>query len=666
MVNIGIECGGTFTDMAVTDENGQLVRVAKVLSTPDDPVVAIRMLLDELPPELQRNATLHHGSTIATNALIERSGPRVALVSTSGFGDVIFIQRQDRTRMFDLKYQRPEHLVTEDSSFEVRERVDSQGSTLVDIDLEQAHEVANSIAERRILDVAVCLMHSYANSAHERRIGDIIRERVPDARVVLSSDVSAEFREYERASTTVIAAFLARRITDYLGNLQRLAAEAGISNVEIMQSNGGRVPVPSAIANPLGMLRSGPAAGVAGAIAIAANAGIHDFITLDMGGTSTDVALVQQLSVEETTEMYESGLPISVPMVDIVAVGAGGGSIVRLDSGGMLKIGPESAGAQPGPASYGQGGTLPTVTDANLVRGILRGENRLSDDLRLDVEAAAESLSGLADSLQMDHQDLAEQATRLASAQMAGAIRIATVEKGYDVDGHTLIAYGGAGPMHAAEVADELRIRTVLVPPHNGLISAYGLLVSNFKRHFSQTAVTTMSVENWNAIRDVMQSLREEALAALHAEQIHDEQLCFRYSIDMRYRGQGYELEVPAPLETDSAEAWCEAFHELHFERYGYANREAEVQAVTLRLRAENVGSTPAPLHIPFTDSPEVQAVIREDGSRIMCTFVQRSALRPGFSADGPMVVEDATSTTYIPTGWQVLVDESFNLVLRK
>lgn len=653
--------------MVVCDQEGTLLNTSKVLSTPSEPALAVRSLFESLPDEWLKDARLYHGSTVATNALIERKGPRVGLISTRGFGDVIFIQRQDRDRMFDLKYQRPAQLIAPEDSLEVTERMDAHGNVVVPLGLGQVREIGAYLRDQGIGDVAVCLLHSYSNGTHEEQIRDELRAIDPSLRVSLSSEVAPEFREYERVSTTVVSAYLLERISSYLREVESIADEFGLARVEIMQSNGGMVPLLSAISNPLGMLRSGPAAGVSGAIAAARSAGIQDFVTLDMGGTSTDVALVNDLFVSETTEMMEAGIPVRVPMIDIVAVGAGGGSIARVDAGGLLTVGPESAGASPGPAAYGKGGTLPTVTDANVVIGILRGQTSLSDDLHLDTDASWSSFEELSGELGLTVPAVAEQVTRLASASMAGAIRVATVEKGASTDGHALVVYGGAGPMHAAEVAEELQLDTVLVPPYNGLTSAYGLLTSDFRRYFSRTTIRALHETQWSHVLADASALREHGVETLEAEGIDTSQVTFTMSIDMRYRGQGYELNVSLAEDSESLEAWLEEFHRLHETKYGYSNTAADVQAITIRVRADGASVTPRALILERSGELALESgEIIESGSAVSCTYCRRSALPVGFHRRGPMVIEDETSTTYVPTSWSVTVDSSSNLVLRK
>jgi N-methylhydantoinase A len=421
-MRIGIECGGTFTDLVVLDDDGELLATDKVFSTPSDPAAAVREALSRLDTNLTKGAALLHGSTVATNALIERKGARVGLIMTEGFKDIVFLQRQDRTQMYDLKYVKPEPLVTRDDIVEVGERLDRDGSVLRALDVEASRAAIQRLVDRGVEAIAVTLIHSYANPEHELEIERLIKEIAPDMIVALSSQSAREFREYERTTTTTIDAFLRPTISSYLERLAADARELGMRSLAVMQSNGGTVPAVTAARNPLTMLRSGPAAGVAGAIAVGRAAGVTNMVTMDMGGTSTDVAVIRAGESELTTETIADGLPVRVPMVDIVAVGAGGGSLVDIDSGGLLTVGPRSAGADPGPVAYGRGGTQPTVTDANVVRGLLRPESFLGGRASLDGDAAWNALDRLGRRLDRTAEQLAEDIYRLASIHMATAI----------------------------------------------------------------------------------------------------------------------------------------------------------------------------------------------------------------------------------------------------
>jgi N-methylhydantoinase A len=483
----------------------------------------------------------------------------------------------------------------------------------------------------------------------------------------LSADCAPEFREYERTTTATVDAFLRPRVSSYLSNLADAAVQLGIADLHVMQSNGGIVPAHSAAANPLGMLRSGPAAGVAGAIAVAENAGYPDIVTMDMGGTSTDVAVVHAGEPEISPQCTIDGLPLLVPMLDIIALGAGGGSIVALDTGGLLTIGPKSAGAEPGPACYGRGGTLPTVTDANAVRGLIRPEAFLGGRHRLDREASVSALTSIAEQLGVTVEKVAEDVFHLASVQMAGAIRITTTERGYDAGQYTLVAYGGAGPLHAATVAEQLGMARVLVPPFPGLSSAYGLLTAGFRREYAKTNLINASTIGKADLASLSVQLEEIAREQLAEQNIDLFDATFRHSADVRYRGQGYEVNVAIPDTENSVADLIEAFHAIHTRRYGYADRGRAVQVVTLRL---TVTMPRPPLQLPRIDVdttlPVVVQEIIEDGSPVLAEFRHRRSMAVGEKQPGPAVLEDDTSTTFVPTGWAAHVDGFTNLILER
>ncbi|GGT43976.1 hydantoinase [Streptomyces chromofuscus] len=667
-MRIGVECGGTFTDLVVLDDEGLLRATDKVFSTPSHPDQAVTSALRGLPAELRDEAVLLHGSTVATNALIERRDARVGLIVTRGFRDVLELQRQDRSTMYDLTYRKPAPLVPREWVAEVTERLDRNGSVLTPLDDDTVRAALTQLVDQGVAAVAVSLLHSYADPAHEQRIAELAAEEFPGLVVSLSSACAREFREYERTTTTTIDAFLRPRIHQYLSDLEKSAHGLGIGELHVMQSNGGMVPARAAASAPLSMLRSGPAAGVAGAIAVAQNAGVSDIVTMDMGGTSTDVAVVHDGRPELTTEVSADGLPVRVPMVDITAVGAGGGSLVDVDSGGLLTVGPRSAGAAPGPVCYGKGGTQPTVTDANAVRGLLRPETFLGGRHTLHTEAAREALRPLAERLGRSVEQTAEDVYQLTSIAMAGAIRVTTTERGYDVKSYTLVAYGGAGPLHAASVAEELGMSRVIIPPHAGLASAYGLLTAGFRREFSQTFLTDVASLPADCLTPVMNRLRATAREQLEAQRVPLDDADFSFSADMRYQGQGFEMHVALPDGTGTtADRLLESFHEVHARRYGHAESTRSVQVVTVRLA---VTRPRPPLVLPRVDIDPELAVhtepIIENGTAIDAVFRSRRSLDVGTKQRGPAVIEDGTSTTFVPSGWFAHVDEHTNLILER
>ncbi|WP_030421481.1 MULTISPECIES: hydantoinase/oxoprolinase family protein [unclassified Streptomyces] len=667
-MRIGVECGGTFTDLVVLDDDGALRATAKVFSTPADPSHAVIEAIDALPEGLREGALLLHGSTVATNALLERRGPRLGLLVTRGFRDLLTLQRQDRDRMYDLRYVKPAPLVPRELVREVDERVTATGEVAVALDEESVLHAVKELLARDVTAIAVCLLHSYGNPAHERRVAELIGSLAPELPVSLSCSVAREFREYERTSTTAVDAFVRPAVAGYLDRLAAETARRGIAGLQVMQSNGGAVPVPVVTARPVTMLLSGPAAGVSGAVAVAESAGLGDVVTMDMGGTSTDVALVVDGAPRLTPEVSVDGLPVRVPMVDITTVGAGGGSVVGVDSGGLLTVGPRSAGSHPGPACYGRGGRLPTVTDADAVLGLLGPRPMMAGRFPLDLPAAESAFAPLAARLGRTVGEAAWSAHQLANVAMAGAIRVASVERGHDPRGLTLLAYGGAGPVHAAGVADELGMRRVVIAPHSGLASAYGLLVSGFRREFARTVLVPADALDADRLRALLDAVTGEAHAELAGQGVDPATVRDGWSVDMRYAGQGFELAVPLPDDgPDRVGRLVAAFHALHARRFGHADPGAAVQVVTLRLsttRPRPSVALPEVAHRP--DAARVPSMVLEQGEPRAAVTLPREALAPGAVLPGPAVLTDASSTAYVPGGWTATVDPATNLVLTR
>lgn len=666
-MRIGIECGGTFTDLVVLDDNGAILATNKVFSTPSDPAKAVVTALRELSAELVDGAELLHGSTVATNALLERKGGPIGLIVTKGFRDVVFLQRQDRQRMYDLKYRKPEPLVGRRDIREVDERVDASGAIVRDLDEDSVREAVADLLERGVAAIAVSLLHSYAAPEHEQRVRALVAEVAPDLPVSTSSDVIREFREFERTTTTSVDAFIRGRVTEYIRNLQGAVGDLGIRSMSVMQSNGGIVPPESVIARPVTMLLSGPAAGVSGATTAAGNAGYDSIVTMDMGGTSTDVAFVHGRRPTIATETAVDGLPIRVPLVDINTVGAGGGSVIAVDAGGLLTVGPESAGADPGPACYGRGGQRPTVTDANLVRGAIRAETKLAGRFALDRDAAVAALTPVAERLGSTVEAVAEEAVRLANVAMANAIRVVSVEQGHELDGTTLIAYGGAGPLHAAAVADELAMRRVLIPPFSGLTSAYGLLTAGFRREFSRTwLIPDAAAASAADLHSVMTEMAKRAEEELADQGVQADDADHLWAADLRYAGQGYELAIAFDPDAHDPGQLVEDFHAAHARRFGHSDPGRMVQIVALRLTVERPRpDLPLPRVAPSGDEVG-QTPFIENGRTTAALSVRRGGLAPEASIDGPAVVEDAGSTVAVPSGWRVRVDAHTNLLLER
>jgi N-methylhydantoinase A len=662
-LSIAIDTGGTFTD-CVWLEGGRL-RLLKVFSTPADPSLAIAQAVEKIGGG--RDFVLLHGTTVGTNALLERKGARVAFVTTQGFTDIIEIGRQARPRLYDFFFDPIRPLVPAELRFGVRERTDCEGKILERPDAPGLEELAAAIAKSKVEAVAVSLLFSFANPANEQAVATALEDLgLP---LSLSHKILPEFREYERASTIVMNAYLQPVMQRYLRLIkERLARKAnsgpaaaskqssGDSRVFVMQSSGGITALESAAREPVRTVLSGPAGGVMGAAAMARRSGFARIIAFDMGGTSTDVSLVDG-EPRPATEGMIAGLPVRVPMLDIHTVGAGGGSIARFDSAGALRVGPESAGADPGPICYGRG-EAPTVTDANLLLGRLHPERFLGGDFSLDLERTRKiTAAWLARQPQrMTLEAFAEGVIRVVNANMEKAIRVVSIERGYDAREFTLVAFGGAGGLHACELAAELGIPRVLVPPLPGALSAYGILASDVVKDYSRTVLWRVGA------RERQSELKRrwsEEFARLEGDARRDfksegwrGQVHFRPSADLRYRGQGYELNV-AVRDSNIAEA-VEAFHAEHVRRYGYSNAEKDVELVTLRLRA----TQPSGLRSFRIEERQSGKGAGKRG------VIERASLRKKRSYRGPAIVTEYSATIYVPGGMRFHVDTAGALVV--
>ena len=671
-MRVGVEIGGTFTDLVAMDRIGGIT-ACKVLSTPESPAKGALDALKEWGKPLDGVEVLVHGSTIATNTVLERTGATTALVITEGFRDVLEIQRHERTRVYDLYYQKAVPIVPRHLVLEVDERIAANGSIVRPLeDTSRLLRTLKSLMEsEKVESLTVVLLNAYRNSVHEKALGDALRGAFPQIPVTLSSEVLPEFREYERASTTVMSAYLKPVIQRYMESLQLGLSERKFSgDLHIMQSNGGIFPVAAAQRQAVNVILSGPAAGVVGATRVSDVAGHRNIITLDMGGTSTDVCLVHEGTPRITADNQIAGLPIMVPMVEIITVGAGGGSIAYADAGGMLKVGPASAGADPGPCCYGRGGDLPTVTDANVLCGLIRPDKFFGGNLRLRPDLAAAALSSLAARLGMESLALAEGIIKVANSNMMDAIRLASLERGHDPRDYALVAFGGAGGLHACSLADELEIDKVLVPWNPGLLSAYGLLVSDFRREFVRTELTRNSEIRSSRMLEVYAELERQGRQEFDRYHVSRNGLVLRPSADLRYLGQELALNIGLDLARvaevrlqDSAEE----FHKAYRRRCGHCFPEAEVELVNYRLTVVAPNQAPPSRPREMSGSPKMESGSVYLGSAwVKCAHFERERLPAEFSADGPIVLEEDTATTFVPRGWSARVDVSGNLELTR
>jgi len=655
-VVVGIDTGGTFTDFVVFD--GERLRVHKEPSTPDNPAKAVLAGMKHVIDG--DSADVVHGSTVATNALLERRGAKTALVTTQGFEDVLEIGRQTRSEIYDLNVGKAAPLVPAERRIGVPERVGPHGDVLQPLESEAVRAAVEQVRQVAPDSVAICLLHAYANPEHERALWTALAAEL-DAFVTASHHVLPEFREYERCSTTVVNAYVGPVMARYLAHL---AETLESDHVRIMQSNGGIISLESAQQHAVQTVLSGPAGGAVGGLEIGRRAGFENVITFDMGGTSTDVCLCAG-ELSRTTEAVIAEAPIRVPVIDIHTVGAGGGSIAYRDPGGSLRVGPRSAGADPGPICYDRGGTELAVTDANLFLGRLSPAHFLGGEQQLPVEPVRDAMEAFAGEMKLSPGAAAEGILQIANATMERAIRVISLERGYDPRDFTLVCFGGAGAMHAADLARSLNIPRVLVPQAAGILSALGMLLADFIRDYSRTLLVPTAGLDPATLERAFAELEERARAEYGAEGFPADRLEMERSLDMRYVGQGYELPVPSTREYEAA------FHDIHEQRYGYADPTRATEVVNIRLRA--VGSTekpPVPQH-ELAGADASSAIIGDwrmvfDGVEHASHLVDRTKLQRGNAFAGPALVVEYSTTTVVPPDFCCTVDGGENLILER
>ncbi len=648
---LAVDTGGTFTDLVLLRDGH--ISTLKVPSTPADPAQAVLDGIRELLPEGEPFGLLH-GSTVATNALLERRGARVVLITNRGFEDVIEIGRQNRPQLYALVGHRLPPLVEREHRLGVSGRVGPRGEEIEPVDTDELAGLAERIGDLDAEAIAVSLLHSYANAGHEAAVAGALADlSLP---VSVSSEILPEFREYERTSTTVVNAYVSPVMNRYLGRLSR---EAGAERVTIMGSNGGALPVERARREPVHTVLSGPAGGVVGALSWARRSDQEQVLSFDMGGTSTDVSLCPGRPLH-TREFEIAGQPAAVPVIDIHTVGAGGGSLARVDTGGALRVGPQSAGADPGPICYGRGGKGVTVTDAHVWLGRLPADAFLGGDESLDRGAIEGPLSDIAAALSMTLEEAAEGIIAVADTAMERALRVISVERGYDPADFVVVAFGGAGGLHVAELTDRLGARGALVPPDPGLLSAYGMLASPVTREAARTLLLSSDdSQTTGTVRAVLEELEREAREEMLAEGSPAEELEVEHWVDARYAGQSFELRVPAS-------EWVGAFHSAHEDRYGYRRGDTPVEAVTVRAV---VPAPPLPLVIPElaeaeTPPPTESCTVVYAGHPLEATRVWRRDLASGHRLEGPLVVQEYSGTTWVPPRWSVEVDGRGSMLL--
>jgi N-methylhydantoinase A len=677
---IGIDIGGTFTDVALVEEETGRIEIAKVLTTPHDfgqgVMDGIRQGLDRNSIDPATVSLLSHATTVVTNALLEKKGARCAFVSTRGFRDILELRRSSRPDLYDLFQEAPGVLVPRRHRFEITERIDAQGAVATPLAEDELPALIDAIHAADVQTVAVSFLFSFLNDTHEGRVGAALREALPGIPVFLSSEILPEIREFERASTTAVCAYVGPLLASYLDRLERATSALGLPALHVMGSSGGVFDIPEALGMPAAVVESGPAAGVIAASLAGRQLDRPNLISFDMGGTTAKASVIVDNEVAVTAEyevggaanakrwMHGTGHPIRVPVIDLAEVSAGGGSIAWIDPGGALKVGPHSAGADPGPAAYSGGGTRPTVTDADVVLGYLDREALLGGGLRIDLAAAERAIDEhVARLLGLSVLDAAARIVEVVNANMAQALRIVSVERGHDPQEFSLIAFGGAGPVHAVALAEELQIPEVIIPPAPGAFSALGLVASDLRRDYSRTLYADLADVDPVRMADAMRTMEASGAAMLDAARVPAERRSLIRQADVRYRRQAYELTVPlvaGPIDRAAVDALVEAFHSKHAQTYGHANRGEAVQLVNLRVTA--LGRLPGLILALRGDAASARVRERSvwfSGEGSVVTYVHwRNGLAPGATIAGPAVIEALDSTTVVPPGWNARIDD--------
>ncbi len=664
MINniVGIDVGGTFTDIAILSDG--IIKIYKLPSTPSDPSIAVNQGIRETGVE---KAQFVHGSTVATNALLESKGSKTALITTMGFEDVLEIGRQNRSDLYNLSIDRAPALVPWELRFGISERVDHTGRILEDISKESLNSLVELIQEAQVDSIAISFLFSFINPHNELIVLDALRKIPNPPFISVSSQILPEFREYERTSTVVVNSYVGPVMSKYL---KKLETSLG-SDLRIMQSSGGSITASLASEEPVRTVLSGPAGGVVGAFYVAGEAGIKNIITLDMGGTSTDVSLCPGY-IQQTSSSNIGGYPIGVPMIEIHTVGAGGGSIARIDSGGALTVGPQSAGADPGPACYGKGTEI-TVTDANLVLGRIRSDHFLGGAMNLHESASSTLINRLSEDMGIAPESVAMGVIRVVNSHMERAIRSISLERGYDPREFTLVPFGGAGPLHTCELAEELGIYSVFIPKYPGILSAFGVAISDIVKDYSRTImIKDINLDQEQLVEEFagMESIASDELIG---EILDSSKMKFKRFLDIRYIGQSFEITIDCPRldrPADLMRAISSRFQRAHLQRFGYADKSEPIEIVNLRLRVMIEVKKPSNLPSPYGGTDPSNAIIREDSVHyregpLNTTLYDRDLLLNGNEVHGPALIIQTDTTTVIPPKWSGVVDLYGNLSLK-
>ncbi len=674
MYRLSTDVGGTFTDGVLLDESSGRVVVSKVSSTPRNPAIGTIESVEKFSIPLRDVTFLSHGTTVVINALIEGKGAKTALLTTRGFRDVIEIGRSNRTEMYDALYRKPRPLVPRFLRLEVSERIDADGRVVSPLSEAELQETLELLVSEKVEAVAVCLLNAYANPEHEIRIGEFLRERLPDVTVSLSHLITRRYYEYERTSTTTQNAYVMPVVRTYLDSLEEELKQREFGQVlQIMQSNGGVMAASVARDMPIAMVESGPAGGAIGAAQLAKLIGFENVISYDMGGTTAKTSIITG-GLPETTEQYlVEGRPILLPVVDLREIGAGGGSIAWIDEAGAMHVGPQSAGADPGPACYQRGGEEPTVTDANLQLGLLDPDYFLGGEMEISAELGREAIQRVADHFDLSVDEAALGIVKIVNTNMSGLLQSMTVKRGYDPREFAMVAFGGAGPIHAAAIAKELGVPTVIVPPSSGVFSAWGMLMADLRHDLSQTFITSLDGAEPGAVSDLFGELEQRIVGVFAKENVDEEAITVTHELDLRYVGQEHTLAVTAPaLFSEGVKSQiAKAFDDHHLRVYGHNAPEEPKEIVSLKVIGLGNVTKPKLERIPDGgETPSAEAglgarnVYVGKGQYRSFDIYRRDLLKAENVIRGPAVIEEITATTVVEGGQVCRVDPYGNLII--
>lgn len=673
---IGVDTGGTFTDVSLISEKTGDILVTKVPSTPENSAIGVmdgvKQILTENDIPTDDISFFTHGSTVATNTLLERKGAKTALITTKGFRDILGIGRQTRPDLYNFRARRPDPLIPRNLRFEVDERVNAEGTIIKDFNRKDIEDLIGMIKENHIESLVICLINSFLNDENEIKLRDMLAEEFPDLSLTISAEILPEIKEFERTSTVAVNGYVMPKMNFYLRDLEQSIKDYGISSdLYIMQSNGGIITTDTAVRQPVRTVLSGPAGGVISGTDVSKQTGLDNLITIDMGGTSLDAALIEHGEPQYTTNSQINDFPINVPMVEMHTIGSGGGSIAWIDSGGALRVGPHSAGADPGPVCYDKGGTEPTVSDANAILGRLNPDSILGGKMKMNLEGARKAVKEkIAEPLGLTAEEAAEGILKVVNANMVRGIRVVSVEKGHDTRDFSLLAFGGAGPLHAVDIAQELESKNVIVPPSPGINCAAGMLIADVRHDYVNSFISTTSTIDYDRLNQSLKTLEDTARETLKQQGFDGDDVEIDHSIDLRYVGQAYDINVElqgAEVDASVLNNAIQNFHAIHEKIYGFSRAEESLETVNIRVSSFGLIEKLESKKLEAGSGAEVPYTTRDvyfDGEFHETRIYQRSDLYLDYEFAGPAVIEQLDSTTVIFPNQNVKVDQFGNLVI--